>query len=573
MMSNMKDVNEFLSDAEFYQQNHLAVAAAYCRKINLIETVDKLAPSNSKLSTGTVVQAMVLDTLSGRSPLYRLNEFLDGQDVELLLGKDIPSSDFNDTALGRSLDRIYETGASKIITELGMQAVSTFELDTKNVSYDTTSTNVWGDYLGSTEELDGPIITHGYSKDHRPDLKQFMTELLCVEGGVPIHGKSLDGNSSDKNSNNEMLTNISKIMSTNGIGAGAFIYVADSAFVTKSNLKEVGDNLFVSRLPATYNESKRVIREGIENGNWINIGETSKTKGSAARPSAFYKYQEMTVSLHGSAYRAVVIHSSSHDKRREKKLQRDIKASEKLVKTKMKKQILNYSCEEDANAFKKSILKYGTELHSIKANVEMIETRKPGRAPAGKDAPTKVTYNVKWTTVLNTSEVEMLKKIAGCFVLLSNVPLDGEMALDGAEILKTYKGQHAVERDFSFLKDPLVVNDTFLKLPHRIEALGMVLIISLMVYRIMERSMRVHLENNKATLPGWDNKKTSSPTSFMMSTKIRDVFVIRAKDGTRYIQKKPSEIAMLFLEALGLDATVFVDPKSQCNTIIPKKKE
>ena len=36
-----------------------------------------------------------------------------------------------------------------------------------------------------------PRVTHGFSKDHRPDLKQFMTELLCVERGVPIFGKTL----------------------------------------------------------------------------------------------------------------------------------------------------------------------------------------------------------------------------------------------------------------------------------------------------------------------------------------------------------------------------------------------
>ena len=37
----------------------------------------------------------------------------------------------------------------------------------------------------------GPVLTHGHSKDHRPDLKQFMTELLCVERGVPIFGRTL----------------------------------------------------------------------------------------------------------------------------------------------------------------------------------------------------------------------------------------------------------------------------------------------------------------------------------------------------------------------------------------------
>jgi transposase len=35
-----------------------------------------------------------------------------------------------------------------------------------------------------------------------------MTELLCVDRGVPIFGRTLDGNSSDKTSNNQLLSRI-----------------------------------------------------------------------------------------------------------------------------------------------------------------------------------------------------------------------------------------------------------------------------------------------------------------------------------------------------------------------------
>ena len=41
-------------------------------------------------------------------------------------------------------------------------------------------------------------ITHGYSKDHRPDLKQAVLELMVSQdGGVPFVSKSWDGNTSD----------------------------------------------------------------------------------------------------------------------------------------------------------------------------------------------------------------------------------------------------------------------------------------------------------------------------------------------------------------------------------------
>ena len=156
-----------------------------------------------------VVQAMVLDVLHGRSPLYRIEQFIEQQHRELLLGQEIDPHLFNDTTIARSLDALFAAGPSKIITQLGIRAVQVFELDMHALSYDTTSTSVWGEYRGSEEKSSpGPAITFGHSKDQRPDLKQIMTELLCVDRGVPIAGSSLDGNSSDKKSNNAMLTRI-----------------------------------------------------------------------------------------------------------------------------------------------------------------------------------------------------------------------------------------------------------------------------------------------------------------------------------------------------------------------------
>ena len=60
------------------------------------------------------------------------------------------------------------------------------------------SVNLYGDYLVAQGE-DAPFkVTHGYSKDKRPDLKQFVLSLLCVDGNVPVVGKLEDGNASDK---------------------------------------------------------------------------------------------------------------------------------------------------------------------------------------------------------------------------------------------------------------------------------------------------------------------------------------------------------------------------------------
>lgn len=99
-----------------------------------------------------VVQAMVLDVLHGRSPLYRIEQFIEQQHRELLLGQEIDPHLFNDSTIARSLDALFAAGPSKIITQLGIRAVQVFELDMHALSYDTTSTSVWGEYRGSEEK-------------------------------------------------------------------------------------------------------------------------------------------------------------------------------------------------------------------------------------------------------------------------------------------------------------------------------------------------------------------------------------------------------------------------------------
>lgn len=44
-------------------------------------------------------------------------------------------------------------------------------------------------------EDEDPLITFGYSKGHRPDLKQFKIYLMCSQDGdVPLIAQTLAGN-------------------------------------------------------------------------------------------------------------------------------------------------------------------------------------------------------------------------------------------------------------------------------------------------------------------------------------------------------------------------------------------
>jgi transposase len=269
-------------DITFTEVKHLPIVKHFAKKINLVDTFDTMVDSQMELSPGVAILAMVLDTLSDRTPLYRLEEFLFEKDTELLLGSDVPSERFSDYNLGRVLDKIHQTGTQKIFSTLAQNAVDAFDIDARRVHFDTTSVSVYGDYDFSDEPFN---ITYGHSKDKRPDLRQFLISLLCVDRNIPILGTCEDGNASDKTLNNGLLGNISRHMARHGLEQGAFVYVADSAFVTPDNLESADQKgiKFLTHLPANYNECSRAIGQAVAADNWIDIGTMNQTNATSAR--------------------------------------------------------------------------------------------------------------------------------------------------------------------------------------------------------------------------------------------------------------------------------------------------
>ncbi|MDY6845170.1 MAG: IS1634 family transposase [Thermodesulfobacteriota bacterium] len=544
-----------------YVVGHLPIVKSYAVKIGLVDIINELIPSKMDIDPGTIFLGMVMDTLSGRTPLYRLEEFFRDQDTELLFGKTINPAVFNDYNVGRVIDKAYAIGAIKIFSAISKRAVDVFEVNSRHVSFDTTSISVFGDYDLYDDKSSILNITQGHSKDHRPDLKQFLVSMLCVDRNVPVFGKTEDGNGSDKTINNTILTSISKRMALHGLEPGAFIYIADSAMVTKKNLSAIGDStLFISRLPANYKECLRVIKDAIEKDKWQDLGILSGTRPTGKRPAAHYKAYESSVEIHGKKYRAVVIHSSAHDKRRQKRIDRELKSDRKALEQQCK--VFNkkdFFCFADVQAAQAELSKTKCKYHVLNSKIEERPKYKRGRPKGGIHEIKEMRYGLLATVIEDEQSVSKLRQEAGCFVMLTNVPKKGKDSYDAKDILKAYKDQYGIEQNFGFLKDPVIVNSIFLKRPERVEVLGLVLLLSLLIWRLIEREMRQYVERGKRDLPGWKKRRTTRPTTFMLMTNFQRIMIIKIGDNRR-LNKPFTEKQMEYLVSLKVDPNAFIKP-------------
>ena len=190
----------------------------------------------------------------------------------------------------------------------------------------------------------------------------------------------------------------------------------------------------------------------------------------------------------------------------------------------------------------------------------MIEARGVARRFGDKRALNPVDFELPQRGFLvvvgpnGSGKTTLLRLCAGLLV-----PTAGDLAHSARDILTVYKEQHGTEQNYGFLKDPVIVNSLFLKKPERIEALGLVLLLALLIWRVMERAMRRHVDPTRTPLPGWDKKATERPTAFMMVTKFTGVIVLKLGHD-RQLARPLSVVQQQYLTALDVPATCFTLP-------------
>lgn len=262
-------------------------------------------------------------------------------------------------------------------------------------------------------------------------------------------------------------------------------------------------------------------------------------------------------------YRAIVVHSSAHDKRRHKRLDRQLEKNRKAMADICKKTCTPFFCEADALSAAREIEGAAEKsgYHRILTTIEEVPRYKRGR-PA-KDQQREVEryeYFIKTKIVENAGKVAQLRAEAGCFVLLTNLISEQQrQEWDACRVLMLYKNQSGIEQNFGFLKDPAIVNGIFLKKASRIEVLGLILLIALLIWRLMERAMRNYTQVDDQSLPGWEKRSTKRPTSFMMTTKFSHVFIVTVGK-ERYFGNPLSPIQKEYLRALDINPNAFITP-------------
>ena len=481
--------------------DHLGIVAGLVDELEIVEQVNGHLGEDPReqISPGVVVKAMILNGLGLVSaPLYLFEQFFVGKACEHLLGEGVLPQYLNDDRLGRVLDALYGSGLSELFLTICLGVARKFGIERTSAHVDATSFAVEGAYeasevVGSAAPV--PItLTYGYSRDHRPDLKQFVMNLVCWgDGDIPAFVELADGNQSDKTRFAALMQEFKSQWNFEGL------YVADSALYSQDNLAQLSEIRWLTRVPLTLTAASELVNH---------------LPDTALIPTALkgYRMAPVCCGYGGVKQRWLVVESSERKQADLKQLAKTLAKAKTHWQSQLQQLCRQeFACEADALAalkkFEHNLPWYQLVDKSVK---QTLHYEKPGK-PKPETPPSRITYQPQASLTLNSSIVTLHQQRAGRFVLATNV-LESDQ-LSEQQALQEYKGQQGNERGFRFLKDPMFfASSVFLKSPERIMALGMIMGLCLLVYNLGQRQLRQALQQANQTIPNQLGKGTPCPT-------------------------------------------------------------
>jgi transposase len=462
-----------------------------------LPTEDRRAGLPYATSLGVLLRSIIVE----REPIYRQQETVRGFAPALYGLAPAEVERLSDDRIGRALDRLFEADRAALVTEVVVALGTRFGVRLRQLHNDSTSIRFTGQYRAARgRRLHGrraPWITYGYSKDHRPDLKQLLFILTTsADGGIPVHFRCLDGQTNDSQTHIETWEALRAVA-----GRPDFLYVADSKLCTRENMDYLDQRhgRFVTVLPRARSEDGE-FRKWLQTHApaWELVWDRRhprRQRGPRDRWSVCRAPLPSREAWPVTWVWSTLLALRQEQSRRERlaaasEALADLRARLASPKTRLRKAAEVDRRVEDILARQK----VGRYLQVRRTAREEHRFRQWRRGRPGPQTPyrklTRRRWDVEWT--LDEAALAYDRKSDGMYPLLTN-----DRALTPAQVLEAHKGQPRIEKRFQQTKTVHEIAPVFLKNEGRIEALFTLYFLALLVQALIERELRLAMKRER----------------------------------------------------------------------------
>ena len=474
----------------------LPVLEHYARRIGVEAFFAQAVGSGdgrTRLSPAKALSVATVNICVHHEPVYALGEWARRRDPALLGLSEKDVSYLNDDRVGRALGRLFDADRASLLNELVLRAITEFGVDCSRLHNDSTSVKLSGVYASAAGGRRGGkktiVAARGFSKDHRPDLKQLVWILtVAADGAVPLVHRVADGNTEDSTTHIATWDALCQLL-----GSSDFLYVADSKLCVRTTMAHI-DRLFgrfVTVLPRSRKEDE-AMRDWLvtHEPQWREALVVSGRHHSDP-PDVYSVVESPWPSAEG--YRVIWVRSSAKVERDEEARRARIAAgigamdainvrlSSSRTRLKSKVMIAKEADEALEECGATRWVSYEIE------EVTEVRHRQESRGRPGRNTRYRRIEKVRHRLRFSVREDLVARDACsdGCWPLVTNV-----RDLDAAELLVAYKYQPHLERRHHLLKGDQLVAPVFLQDPARIEGLMTCHFIALLLQALMELEVR-----------------------------------------------------------------------------------
>ena len=301
--------------------------------------------------------------------------------------------------------------------------------DTSLIHYDLTSS-----YFEGEENND--LVLFGYSRDKKRGKEQIVIGLVMADG-IPIHHEVWPGNTIDPKTLESTISVLKDHFRIKNM-----IFIADRAFGRSGSLDLLDQNRYIIAAYRWDQPYRNVLME------------TDFTDGNVMNDLIIKK---VTIDV-------------------DDVMKEDSRADQRMLAGK-RRYIAVYNKERE----ELDLEDLNDKIDIVKKKIAEITDRKELKKSLGKmKSLVRFTKN---GTVLNENRINILKKIAGRFLIVTNTDLTEE------GIVSAYKEQWQIERSFRTIKSFIEIRPVYHRKGERIKAHVFVCVLSLLLSRIIEKRL------------------------------------------------------------------------------------
>ena len=463
--------------------------------------------------------------------------------------------------IGREIESREE-----IEEQLGRRMIRAYQLPTEVARCDTSSFSVYHQIEDENEVQS--LLRFGYSKNHRPDLRQYRQLLGTIDpAGVPLVSETLAGNGADDPVYFPTWKRLVRV-----IGHQDFVYIADckaAAHQTRAQLAQAGGG-YCFPLPMT-GQTPSLLKNWVLNSPtpWSEIRLPNSAESEPAIGVGFemeigkIEYDSQTKELFHWLERYLLVRSDALSHRQQKSLhQRLDKAEQALSKLAAKGHPDCCALQTKVQAILK---RYRVQDYFL-AEIESETVRSyagPGRPSRKDNRRTIVSTQFQLKFERQAKAITQAEQLTGWRIYVTNIKLE---QLSLVQAVAYYRDQWQLEHSFHrFKRGQLPALPIYLSNQERIIGLMFLLTIALRCFTLIEFQVRRELQTQQDEIVGLyagnPKRKTQRPTAEKLLAAFRGITLYHHRDGTWEITPL-NNLQRRILALMKLPETIYALPVS-----------